>query len=218
MPSQFDAMIFDMDGTLLDSMTYWRRINVDFLAARGLEPPEEIRADIMDISNRICAKVYARDFNLDMSAEQILDEYRRRMGVYYQSEIMPKPHALDYVRHLKRSGVRTCVLTASPTNLAIPALDRHGLYEEMEFVLSSSDLQMDKGDGAVYDLTAEKLNLPARRCAMFEDALYAARGAKNAGLTVYAISDSTQRMDQNKLKKIADRYIHDFSELLSFSH
>ncbi|MEA4898893.1 HAD family hydrolase [Bacillota bacterium Meth-B3] len=211
---RFDAMIFDMDGTLLDSMGYWRRINVDFLAARGLTPPEEIRADILETSNRVAARLYAERLDIGMDMAQIMAEYRRRMGVYYQTEIGPKPDALGYVNWLRRRGVRVCVGTASPLDLAVPALERHGLLEPMEFVLSAQDLGMDKGGPDFYRLIAERLNLPCERCAMFEDALYAARGAKAAGLTVYAIADHTQRAHEAELREVADVFVRDFAELM----
>lgn len=209
----FDAVIFDMDGTILDSMSCWRRINADFLAEHGLEPPEEIRADLMSTSNRVAARLYAKKFDLGMTMEQIMAEYQRLMARYYQSEVKPKPHIIKYLDHLKGLGKRVCVGTASPLSLACPALARHGLLERFEFVQSAFDLGVPKEEPAYYLIAADRLGLPARRCAMFEDALYAMRGAKAAGMWVLGIEEPVQKPFEAEIIAACDVYVRDFAEL-----
>ncbi len=210
---RFDAVIFDMDGTLLDSMPYWRRINYDFLARRGLEPPEEIRADLMSVSNRVAAKLYIEKFSLGLTLEQVLEEYQRLMAGYYQRDIQPKPHVAQYLDHLKARGKRLCVGTASPRKLACPALARHHLLEKFEFVMSAFDEGIPKEGPAFYLEAAQRLGLPPNRCAMFEDALYAMEGAKAAGLWVMGIEEKIQAPFAQKIRDICDVYIQDFAQL-----
>ncbi|MDO4547443.1 MAG: HAD family phosphatase [Clostridia bacterium] len=208
------AMIFDMDGTILDSMSYWRRINVDFLKERGLEPPEEIRADILSISNRVCADMYAAKYDLNMTRDEILAEYRRIMSRYYATEITPKPRVGEYMDHLLASGVRLCLGTATPRELAQPALSRHGLWDKFEFIVSGLDLGLDKQYPEYYRYAVDKLGLDCGECAMFEDALYAMKGAKEAGLVVYGIYDPIHEKYQKEIEEICDVYIHGYAELL----
>lgn len=209
----FDAVIFDMDGTLLNSMPYWRKINYDFLKARGLEPSEDVRADLMSISTRVAGKMYIDQFHLNMTLDQVMAEYRRLMAHYYMEEIQPKPNIKKYIRHLKNMGKRVCVGTATPRALAEPALARHGLLEEFEFVMSGIDEGLLKEKPAFYLEAARRLNLPPQRCAMFEDALYAMQGAREAGLWVMGIAEPVQKAHKDEIKRVCHLYVEDFSEL-----
>lgn len=209
----FDAVIFDMDGTLLDSMPYWRRINYDFLSERGLQPPKEIRADLMSTSNRVAAQLYIDTFRLGMTLQEVMSEYQRLMQRYYQTVIQPKPHVLLYLDHLKALGKRVCVGTASPLKLACPALARHHLLERFEFVMSAFDEGIPKEGPAFYREAARRLGLPTGRCAMFEDALYAMEGARQAGMWVMGIEEPIQKPFKEKIRAACHLYVRDFAEL-----
>ena len=208
------AVVFDMDGTLLNSMPYWRKINSDFLSDRGLEPPEDIRADLMSISNRVCANMYADKYKLNMTTEDILAEYRSRMSRYYATEIEPKPHVGEYLDYLLDNGVRLCLGTATPRALAEPALSRHGLWDKFEFILSGMDMGLMKESPEYYLTAADMLGLPVGDCVMFEDALYAMQGAKAAGMQVWGIYEPIQKGNLAQIEEICDVFIHDYAELL----
>ena len=205
--------LFDMDGTLLDSMPYWRRINQDFLQMHGLCAPEEIRADLLATSNRVCAQAYSEMPCVQMTVEEILAEYRRLMKRYYETEIVPKPGAIEYVRKLRAAGVKTCVATASPLALATVALDRHGMLGDFEFVLSAFDLKMKKEEPHFYRLAAEKLGVPCEQCVMFEAALYAMRGARAAGMRVFGVADEVQAQNRAETEAFCDVFADSFLQM-----
>jgi HAD superfamily hydrolase (TIGR01509 family) len=210
---RFDAVIFDMDGTMLDSMSHWRRINYDFLERRGLQPPADIRENLMFIHNKQAIARYIQEFHLPLSPEEILEEYRAIMRGYYLGAVLPKPYLFTYLSHLKRRGKRMCVGTATPAAIARPALERHGILEHMEFILSARDEDIGKGDPAFYRLAAGKLGLSPARCALFDDAPYAMRGAKTAGLTVLAMAEPIQAPLKEEILSLCDLYVHDFGQL-----
>ena len=214
MISKFDAVAFDMDGTLLDSMGYWRRMNTDFLKKHNLTAPEEIRADLTTMSSRVCADRFAKAYDIGMTAQDIMAEYRDYMLRYYETVILPKPGAMAYVDQLHAQGIRTCVATAVPETLAIAGLSRHGFLPKMEFIASSFDLGLGKEDAPYFHCVADRLGVPIHRCVMFEDALYAMRGARKAGMQVYGIADPTQAWSEDECRSLCDVFVENYAQLL----
>ena len=214
MTSKFDAVAFDMDGTLLDSMGYWRRMNTDFLAKHNLTAPEEIRADLQTMSSRVCAGEFAKAYDIGMTADDIMAEYRDYMKRYYETVIEPKLGAMAYVDQLHAQGIRTCVATAVPEELARVALGRHGFLEKMEFIASSFDLGLGKEDAPYFEYVAGRLSIDIHRVMMFEDAAYAMKGARKAGMQVYGIADPTQAWSEAECRALSDVFIQNYNQLL----
>lgn len=212
MISGYDCAIFDMDGTLLDSMPHWRMQNIYFLQDRNLPVPKEIAESPYFFSSHVAAKLYVQLYDLGISPDAIIEEYIDRMDKAYQSEIQPKKGAKDFLETLKQAGVKMCIATLTPEDVAKRALAKHGLLDYFEFVITSSLSGFNKGDPAYFDMVTAKLGSVSKRCMVFEDSLYAAQGAKKANCRVIAVEDATNVPDQEALKQIADVYIQDFTD------
>lgn len=209
------AAIFDMDGTLVDSMTYWRKVNFDILCDNQIPIPEDLAEDLPVMSAYTAAKIYAQRYpQLGMDTAQMIQEYYRRMRFYYAHEVKAKPGALDYLKQLNQQGIPCCVATATTMEIAEPLLERLGFMPYLQFATCTDDEITDKHDPQFFQIMAERLNVPVQDCAMFEDALYAARSAKTAGCQVIVVDDPTAVRNRNELKALCNRYIMDFRELL----
>lgn len=213
MISKYSALIFDMDGTLIDSMGYWRRQNLEFLRARGLPVPEPMRGHELEYTGRQAAELYIK-LGLPMTVEQIFAECEQAMLVNYQSVTPEKPGALNFLQTAHRKGYRMCVATATPTKNAVLALDRLGMTPYLSFVTSIGDVGVDKREPEFFKRVCQRLALPGESCLVFEDALYAMKAAKRAGCDVYAIEERTAQADRREIEMVSDKVFRSFDQLL----
>lgn len=208
------ACIFDMDGTLLDSMPHWRRLNQDFLDDHRLTVPDTIAAALPTMSSKRSSVLYADLFpHLHMSGPDILADYMRRMHGAYLSEIGEKPGAGAFLQQLRARGIPYCVATTTDAAIATDALRHAGMLEGCAFVLCTKDLGLSKGDPACFEAIAARLGVAPAECTVFEDALYAIEGAHRAGCTVYAIEDAASAHDRKAIAPLCTAFIADYAQL-----
>lgn len=211
MGSRFKGAIFDMDGTILDSMGCWRSLNVKFLAKRGLPVPEEIRGQELITHSGAAARLYLEKYDLGMTVQEIIREFEDDMVPMYRNVIQPKPGGRECLRALREAGLALCVATVTPQRVAEEALRKHGLLELFEFVVCPADIGMSKSRPEFFQMVARRMNLAAGDCVVFEDALYAMRGAKAAGCAVVAVEDASAKPDLPEILEICDVYVRDYN-------
>ena len=206
------AAIFDLDGTLLDSMGVWDQVDADFLHERGFQVPADYQAKVAAMQFRQVAEYTIRRFDLHETPEEVMDEWHRRAYVSYSTTVVPKPHAVEYLASLHTSGARLAVATSLPPELREAAL-RHtgidGFFDAMCSVDDVGDVGKDRPD--VYLFAARKLGVAPERCTVFEDLLQGMRSAKGAGMRVWAMYDDSSRADWGAIRELADGALHDFA-------
>ena len=209
------AAIFDMDGTLLDSMPMWRSLGSRYLASFGIEMTPEIHEVLRPMSLEQSADYFCRELLSGVTPQEVLAAWDRMVGDGYRTEVFPKPHLREYLDALKEQGVRLGVATLTAYAHALPALRRHGLDSCFEFILTTEDVGADKHNPAIYLEAARRLETPVEDCVVFEDAWYAIRTAKEAGFPVWAIADSDAAENVQKIRDLCDRYVSDYGGLLA---
>ncbi|WZL79327.1 HAD family phosphatase [Eubacteriales bacterium mix99] len=204
------ASIFDLDGTLLDSMGVWEQIDMDFLTKRGLDvPPDYINA-IASRSFSEAAEYTIERFNLPESMGQLIREWYD-MAVYAYGHTVPlKSCAREYLTLLRKHRVRLGIATSLPAGLYEPVLRNHGILEWFDVICSTDEAGCGKTKPDVYLLTAEKLGVAPGDCMVFEDIPQAVQSAKDAGMTVYGVYDDASKKDWTWIQKTADGAIYDF--------
>lgn len=211
----FDAAIFDMDGTLLDTMRYWRYTSLEYLLAHQLPVRPEDLARMEWTSSRALVKEIAEREGFDMGSWQtMVGELEEFMNRHYLHDAKRRENVPELLERLRGMGKPMCVATGAPRQYARNGLSRLGILKYFEFVTDCYEFGMDKSQPEYFEEVARRLGTRPERCAVFEDALYAMKSAKTAGCRVVAIEDSTARLQRDEIRAIADRYILNYSELL----
>ncbi len=207
-----DAVIFDLDGTLLDSLSAWENSGVNFLRSQGIEPPEGLQEELVKMSLLDGARLIKERFSLPQEPEEILrltlEPIRRR----YFEDIPAKPGVPETLRRLKAQGIKLCVATASDGELTRAALERLELLDLFDFVITCDEVGAGKRTPVIYEEALRRLGTQKSRTLVAEDALYALETARAAGFPTAGIADPhTLPDDAVKIREQADFYIEHFS-------
>lgn len=205
--------IFDMDGTLVDSMSQWRALNVEFVRRRGIIPTDEQVAEMFSLSGTVAVPYYKENFGIETDFNTLCTLACDEMEAVYREGLPLKPGARAYLDRLHARGVKCVVCSASPPKLVLIALNRMGLVKDMDYIYSSEIIGGFKGEADFFDRLCAMIGEKKENCVMFEDALYAMQGARAAGLGVVGITDSTNTTVREEMAAVCDRVIDSFDEL-----
>ncbi|MDP4110098.1 MAG: HAD family phosphatase [Bacillota bacterium] len=211
---EFRAAVFDLDGTLIDSMRVWDEIARDFLLRRGAEATREFREKIIPMSYYETAEYMIKVFNLDEKPEDIVAHIMKTAAYEYAHSIRLKPYAEKYLRYLKDGGIKLAVATASPETLYVPVLKNNGVYGLFDAFVTLGEVSRPKSFPDIYLLAAEKLKVPPSECAVFEDIPEGIKGAKSAGMKAIGVFDETSEKYRKEMEALSDGYIVSFREML----
>ncbi|MBW3091665.1 HAD family phosphatase [Bifidobacterium sp. 82T10] len=207
------AAIFDLDGTLLDSMGVWDQVDIDFLGRRGIAVPDDYMAKVASMQFRQIAEYTIARFGLPDTPEQLMDEWDEMARVAYATVVEAKPHAVEYLRHLKKSGAKLAVATSLPPALREPAMEHVGIRGFFDTVVSVDDAgDAGKDQPDVYLLAASRLGVAPADCTVFEDLLVGVQTAKSIGMTVWAMHDDSSDADWPTICDAADGVLFDFAD------
>jgi len=204
------AFIFDLDGTLLDSMGVWLNIDIDFLQKRGIAVPNDYTDTVLSMSFPEAAAYTIKRYSLPDSVDILTQEWND-MAVYaYGNIVQMKPGAKEYLSELRGRRVKLAIATSSTPELYEPALRNHGICEWFDVICTSEEVGCGKSRPDIFQLTAKKLGVPPCDCVVFEDILAAVKSAKAIGMTVYGVYDKSSAPYWEQIKQVADGVILDF--------
>lgn len=206
--------IFDMDGTLIDSMWVWLKIDRDFLKKRNIKCPDNLKEQIQDLSFEAAALYFKNTFNLEESVEEICNEWNDMALKEYKHNVKLKPGTLRYLNLLKSLGIKIGLATSNCELLLTTALKANGIYDYFDSITRTDEVTRGKNFPDVYLLAAKRLNVNPSECIVFEDIFPAVVGAKTAGMKVVGIYDDFSSYQKDKIIDMADRYIYKYDDLM----
>ena len=210
----FRAALFDLDGTLLDSMGVWTRVDEVFFAARGMDVPQDYGRALAGKSYRESAEYTVARYFPNENWQDVVDEWTRLSEIEYAEHVRLKPGALGYLRMLKRAGVKLAVATALPPNLYRPCLEHLNVMELFDALCSTEHTGgRGKASGEVYLLAAQRLGAAPEDCAVFEDVLTGIQGAKRVGMRAYCVRDGHSAADFAAMEALADGAVDSLDEM-----
>ena len=203
--------IFDMDGTLIDSMIFWKKLASEYLNSKGVKQiPEEILEQIKPMTMSESAALFQREFGLTGDPEA---EMNAMMDAHYRNDIPLKPGVREYLQMLHNKGGRMCVASATAEHLMEACLTRLGVRDFFEFLLSCETVGVGKRSPLVYHESAKRLTAAPAEIAVYEDALYAVQTAKSAGYYVVGVYDDSAAKNWQTIECIADEIILNWDEI-----
>ena len=214
MLTDIKCVIFDLDGTLVDSMWVWSKIDIDYLKINGYSMPNNLRNEISHLSFSQTAIYFKKTFNIDDPIEKICADWHNMAFDHYSNNVNLKLGVKDFLKKLKSLEIKIALATSNSIALLEVCLKNNGIYEYFDSITTTDEVSRGKDFPDVYLLAASKLGIEPSNCLVFEDILPAVRGAKGANMRVIAIEDSECVDSKEDLINYADKYICSFLELL----
>lgn len=212
---KIDGAIFDLDGTLLDSMFIWDTIGEDYLLSRKIKPRENLNQTFKNMSLYQAACYYQREYGLKDSTDEIIDGVNRMIEQLYVEVVQPKPGVPEFLAALSRRGVKMCIATATDRHLVEASLSRCGLRGYFSEILTCSSVGKGKDQADIYWAALAHLGTAIESTWVFEDALYAVMTAKKAGFHVAGVYDKAEA-DWAAVRKTADIFFCSWEETEAF--
>ena len=200
--------IFDLDGTIIDSMFIWDRIGEEYLLSLGITPKENLAQTFKTFTLTESANYYRKHYGVKLTVKQITEGINNMVAEIYRTKVTLKPGAYDFLKRLHKIGVKMCIATVTDIDIAEDVLERLNISEYFSKIFTCAEVGSGKQNPEIYRQALKYLGTQKSETAVFEDAFHALKTAKDDGFTTVAVYDEHEPM-QKEIKEIADYYIAD---------
>lgn len=207
------SAIFDMDGTLVDSMTMWASVGSGYLKSLGHQLTQEMEDRMRVMSLLETCQMCKDEFDLAETLEELVQGIFTRIRHFYQNEVEPRPGVVAYLDKLQAQGVEMYLATATDRPLLEAAMTHTGLSKYFKGYITCAEAGAGKDQPAIFEQALAKLQGDVETTVVYEDSVVAIRTAKAMGFQVVGIYDEVAHMHQEEIKALSDVYIQSFTEL-----
>ena len=215
MLNNINAVIFDIDGTLLDSNNVWHQIDIDFVKQRNLKHPENLQDEVGGLSFYQVACYFKDKFNLDDTPEELVKIWHDMAYKAYREEIVLKEGAKDYLEYLHSINMPIAVCTSNSHELVEAALENNGVLDIIDLIVTADDIGKSKEEPDIYFEIARRLNVDTVNCLAFDDIYPALNAINMANMKSCAVYNekSVEAYSESLLRDTADYFIYDFKDI-----
>ena len=207
--------VFDLDGTLLDSMPVWDEIYAAPFREYGIDVPDGYLLKVNHMGLDDCVRYTLSCTPLPCNEEQLISVWHERASKAYAQSVSLKEGAAELIDALRSEGIRLAVATALPYSLFIPCLKRLKIYDAFDFFSSTDDVKHGKDSPEVYLSAARGLGLEPGECLAAEDSHVGIASAKRAGFFTLGVYDAASADRKDEIEKYADVFVFKLTDLMS---
>lgn len=204
--------IFDLDGTLLNSMDYWCSAPCTFFKNNGIEPPEDASRSFLESGMAWCYEEWSKKYPLNMDMPTMKDQIYKIMESHYEKDVGVKEGAIEMLEELYSRGVKMCLATATDHYIVDALVERLGLSKYFSKIFTCQDVGKGKRSPLIYEVALEFLGTPKEKTYVFEDAYYALVTAHENGFNTVGIYDKNVFVPVEKILPLCTYYLDENSK------
>ena len=214
MLTNIKACLFDMDGTLVDSMHIWKDIDIAFLGRFGYELPPNLQKEIEGMAFKETAQYFKEHFDLPLSIEEIMNCWNEMAFRVYSEEIDYKPGAFAFIKKLKEIGIKTAICTSNSKELVAAVGEHLGFLPYFDTVITACEVGAGKPAPDIYLEAARRVDVSPKECLVIEDIVMGLTAGKRAGMKLCAVEDAFSAEQREEKRAMADYYIENYLNMI----
>lgn len=209
---QVKGILFDLDGTLLDSMKIWDTIGNDYLSSLGIETEENLTETFRYMSLQQSAEYYQSVYHVKKSTDQIISEINKMVEDFYKEQAELKSGVRKILETCSKRNIKMCIATAIDRYIVDAALSRLGIAHYFAEIIACNEVGYGKDSIEFFSKALSVIGTEKEDTLVFDDAFHAVETAKRAGFQVVGVYDASEP-EQEKIKALADYYIENFADI-----
>lgn len=215
MLNNIDAVLFDLDGSLVDSMWLWRDIDIEYLGRYGISLPEGLQSEIEGMSFSETAVYFKERFHIPETLDKIKNDWNQMAWDKYTHQVPLKAGAREFLEHCHQNNIRLGIASSNSRELVENVLKVHGIHGYFDGIVTGCEVAKGKPAPDVYLEAARRCHAAPERCLVFEDIVPGILAGKAAGMRVCAVWDEYSRHQESDKKSLSDYYIKDYLEIMA---
>ena len=217
MQKKYKCAIFDLDGTLIDSMWLWEAVDREFFEKRGIPYPEDYMTIVATMGVDKMARYTIERFGLADSPDEVIAEWRAMSEEAYRTKIHLKPGARAFLEYLRENGIPMALASVSPRHQVEAALTSNGIGSYFSEVATVEDVSRPKGFPDIYEFVAKKLGFAPADCLVFEDLAVAIEGARMGGFSAVAVTDPASASEEDRKRELSLCMVDRLDEVIAMN-